>query len=130
MSASMAYPNGLPHMAKAWPGRMLRTERYGTERKNHQDPHESSCVSYPPTPVDNHEMGIHADRWMLADEQFELFVTALQGHAGRRTRIVHEQFFLPPDAEKARAYDEKTEQLRRLIAVERERWFAEQRSNA
>lgn len=29
------------------------TGRYGTERKNHQDPEENLSVSYPPKPVDN-----------------------------------------------------------------------------
>jgi hypothetical protein len=65
------------------------------------------------------------DRWMVADEQFELHISSLQAHAGRRTRLMRERWEAPPEVEAARVFEEKTEQLRRLIAVERERWFAE-----
>ena len=67
------------------------------------------------------------DRWMVADEQFELHISSLQSHAGRRTRHARERFETLPEVEEARVFEETTEQMRRVIAVERERWFAEQR---
>ncbi len=70
------------------------------------------------------------DRWMVADEQFELFVSSLQAHAGRRTRLARERVKLPAVVVADREFEEKTEQLRRVIAVERERWFAEQGKTA
>lgn len=76
------------------------------------------------------EINGRADRWMVADEQFELFVSSLQAHAGRRTRVARERCEIPAKVEAAREFEEKTEQLRRVIAVERERWFAEQEKSA
>lgn len=70
------------------------------------------------------------DRWMVADEQFELHISSLQVHAGRRTRLAREQWITPPEVEADRELEEKTEQLRRAIAGERERWLAEQRRTA
>lgn len=70
------------------------------------------------------------DRWMVADEQFELHIASLQSHAGRRTRLAREQWETPPELEAEREFEEKTEQLRRVIAGERERWLAEQRRTA
>lgn len=75
-------------------------------------------------------MDRHDDRWMVADEQFELFVASLVVHAGRRTRLARERWETPPEVEAAREFEEKTEQLRRAIAGERERWLAEQRRTA
>lgn len=122
MAWPMAYPNG---MAECYV-----TGRYETERKNHQDPDEISRFSYAPDPVDNSGMDRRADRWMVADEQFELHIASLQTHAGRRTRMLREQWVTTPEVEEARAFEEKTEQLRRVIAAERERWLAEQRRKA
>ncbi len=70
------------------------------------------------------------DRWMVADEQFELHIASLQAHAGRRTRLEREKWVTPAEVEEAREFEEKTEQLRRAIAGERERWLAEQRRTA
>lgn len=69
---------------------------------------------------------VRDDLWRVADEQFELFLASLQSHAGRRTRVALERVELPASVVEARAFAEQTEQLRRVIAVERERWFAEQ----
>lgn len=106
------------------------TGRYGTERKNHQDPDENSRFSYSPDLVDNTEFDRRVDRWMVADEQFELHISSLQVHAGRRTRLTREQWVTTPEVEAAREFEEKTEQLRRAIAGERERWLEEQRRTA
>lgn len=70
------------------------------------------------------------DRWMVADEQFELHISSLQSHAGRRTRLDRERWETPPEVEVEREFEEQTEQLRRVISAERERWFAEQRRTA
>lgn len=64
------------------------------------------------TPVDNPEIGNRTDRWILADEQFELFITALESHGGRRTRLPRERFELPEQVRHARDFEDETEQLR------------------
>lgn len=130
MTRAMAYP-----MAEAMASPIWRTqsdfdatERDGTGRNERATKTTTDIPSVLDRsgPVDNR--GI--DRWMVADEQFELFIGALQTHAGRRTRLAREQWQTTPEVEEIQAFEEKTEQLRRIVAVERERWFAELRSNA
>lgn len=109
------------------------TGRYGTERKNHQDPDENSCFPIRSTPVDNREIDplrTTSDRWMLADEQFELFIASIQSHAGRHTRLLRERWETPKALAAAQAFEEHTEQLRQVIRIERGRWLAETRRTA
>lgn len=77
-------------------------------------------------------MVIHSEPdWRLCDEWFAEFIAELEQSPVRRRRLRRERLVaLPvPDA-LAQAFQEKTEQLRRYLAGERERWLAEQGKTA
>lgn len=77
-------------------------------------------------------MVIHSEPdWRLCDEWFAEFIEQLEESPKRRRRLWRERVIALPVAETlARAFEEKTEQMRRYLAVERERWFAEQGKTA
>lgn len=66
--------------------------------------------------------------WGLSDEWFTDFITALEKSKVRRRRLRHERVVIPVRDQLARDFEHKTEQLRRVIAVERKRWLAEKRN--
>lgn len=66
--------------------------------------------------------------WTTADEWFADFISNLEESPKRRGQLWRERVVVPAKHELARAFEEKTEQLRRMIAVERERWLAESRT--
>lgn len=60
--------------------------------------------------------------WRLSDEWFASFITDLEGSVLRRRRLRREGLIpVPARVELARAFQDKTEQLRRLLAEERRR---------
>lgn len=68
----------------------------------------------------------HSDApWTTADEWFAEFIERLETSPSRRRRLWRERVEIPVRDALARSFEEKTEQLRRMIAVERERWLAE-----
>lgn len=77
-------------------------------------------------------MVIHSEPdWRLCDEWFAEFIAELEQSPVRRRRLVRESKVALPVAETlARAFQEKTEQLGKYLAGERERWFAEQGKSA
>ncbi|KTR73793.1 hypothetical protein NS234_19685 [Microbacterium oxydans] len=65
--------------------------------------------------------------WRLCDEVFAEFIEQLEETPKRRRRLWRERAIALPVTETlARAFEEKTEQMRRYLAVDRERWLAEQ----
>ncbi|MFF7293179.1 hypothetical protein ACFY9N_11675 [Microbacterium sp. NPDC008134] len=63
--------------------------------------------------------------WGLSDEWFADFVRELEESPRRRRRLRRERIFaLPVKDALAVAFQEKTEQLRRYLAAEREKWLA------
>lgn len=77
-------PNGLADGLPQWGGRMLRTERYGTERKSYQDPEENPSVPDPARPVDNRDL----HRSVRFDEDVFLWCEAV----GMSARQIAERF--------------------------------------
>lgn len=77
-------------------------------------------------------MVIHSDPdWRLSDEWFADFIEELEASPRRRTRLKREAIKALPIVDAlAMAFEEKTEQLRRYLAAERERWLAEQGKTA
>ncbi|WP_288870825.1 hypothetical protein [uncultured Microbacterium sp.] len=77
-------------------------------------------------------MVIHSEPdWRLCDEWFAEFIAELEQSPVRRRRLRRERVVALPVAETlAQAFQEKTEQLRKYLAGERERWFAEQGKTA
>ena len=69
-----------------------------------------------------------SDGWGTADEWFAEFIERLEASPRRVRFLLKERIEVPARVEVERAYQDQTEQLRRMIAVERERWLAEQRS--
>lgn len=59
-----------------------------------------------------------------AEEWFAEFIARLEDSPRRRRRLLRERVVVPARVEVERAFQEKTEQLRRMVAVERERWLA------
>ncbi|MGW9270776.1 hypothetical protein [Microbacterium sp. NPDC055599] len=69
--------------------------------------------------------------WRLCDEWFAEFIAELEQSPARRRRLRRERLVaLPVKDALAQAFQEKTEQLRRYLAGERERWLAEQGKTA
>lgn len=68
--------------------------------------------------------------WTSADYWFADFLERLENSRPRLLKLQRERVEIPEDVEAARDYEQETEQMRRVIAVERERWFAEQRKRA
>jgi hypothetical protein len=69
--------------------------------------------------------------WRLCDEWFAEFIAELEQSPARRRRLRRERLVAPPVKDAlAQAFQEKTEQLRRYLAGERERWLAEQEQSA
>lgn len=69
--------------------------------------------------------------WRLSDEWFAAFIEELEASPRRRTRMKREAIKALPISESiAVAFAEKTEQLRRYLAAERERWLADQGKTA
>jgi len=69
--------------------------------------------------------------WRLCDEWFAELIEQLEASPVRRRQLRREGTKPLPVAETlAQAFDEKTEQLRRYLAAERERWLAESRKTA
>jgi hypothetical protein len=68
--------------------------------------------------------------WGLSDEWFTEFITDLEASTVRRKRLWRERVVIPARDQLARDFEQKTEQLRRVIAVERQRWLAESRNRA
>ncbi|WP_336642072.1 hypothetical protein [Microbacterium sp. USHLN272] len=69
--------------------------------------------------------------WKLSDEWFADFIADLEASPVRRRRLRRERIFaLPVKDALAQAFQEKTEQLRRYLAGEREKWLAEQGKTA
>lgn len=66
--------------------------------------------------------------WGLSDEWFTEFITELEASKVRRRKLRRERVVIPARDQLARDYQDKTEQLRRVIAVERQRWLAESRT--
>lgn len=60
-------------------------------------------------------------QWKTSDEWFSDFIEKLESTPKRRGQLWRECVVVPPAVEVARAFQEKTEQLRRMIAVERKR---------
>lgn len=71
-----------------------------------------------------------SDDWTSADYWFADFIDRLEQSRPRLLRLQREQVEIPEAVEAARDYENETEQMRRVIAVERERWFAEQGKTA
>jgi len=57
-----------------------------------------------------------------ASEWFAEFIAKLEADPRRRRRLWRERVVLPARDELARAFQEKTEHLRRMLAVERMKW--------
>lgn len=77
-------------------------------------------------------MVIHSDPdWRLSDEWFTEFIDELEASPKRRNRAKREAIKALPIVDAlAVAFEEKTEQLRRYLAAERERWLADQGKTA
>lgn len=72
-----------------------------------------------------------SDDWRLSDEWFEAFIEDIEQNPTHRRRVLREQILAVPVKDTlARAFQEKTEQLRRYLAGERERLLAEQGQTA
>lgn len=68
--------------------------------------------------------------WTSADYWFAEFIEHLEDSRPRLLKLQRERVEIPDAVEAERDYEHETEQLRRVIAVERERWFAEQGKTA
>jgi len=69
--------------------------------------------------------------WRLCDEWFAEFIAEIEQSPVRRRRLRRELMVaLPVKDALAQAFQEKTEQLRRYLAGERERWLAEKGKTA
>lgn len=68
-----------------------------------------------------------SDGWTSADYWFADFIERLENSRPRLLNLQRERVEIPEPVEAERDYEQETEQLRRVIAVESERWFAEQR---
>lgn len=69
--------------------------------------------------------------WRLSDEWFAEFIKDLEVSPVRVRRLRRERVVaLPVKDALAQAFQEKTEQLRKYLAGERERWLAEQGKTA
>lgn len=76
-------------------------------------------------------MSIRSDGvWLTADYWFADFIEKLQQSGVRGVRLIREAVVMPDEDRAARDYEIETEQMRRVIAVERERWLAEQEKRA
>lgn len=71
-----------------------------------------------------------SEPWTSADYWFADFIERLEDSRARLLNLPREQITVPEDVEAARDYEQETEQMRRVIAVERGRWFAEQGKTA
>ncbi len=71
-----------------------------------------------------------SDPWSSADYWFADFIERLENSRPRLLNLQRERVEIPDAVEAERDYEQETEQLRRVIAVERERWFAEQGKTA
>lgn len=71
-----------------------------------------------------------SDEWTSADYWFADFIERLQLSQTRTIRLMREKVSIPSAEEAARAFTEKTEQLRKYLAAERERMLAEQGKTA
>lgn len=71
-----------------------------------------------------------SEPWTSADYWFQDFIERLGNSRARLLNLPREQVAIPEAVEAARDYEHETEQMRRVIAVERERWFAEQGKTA
>lgn len=71
-----------------------------------------------------------SDGWTSADYWFADFIEHLEESRPRLLKMQRERVEIPEAVEAARDYEQETEQLRRVIVVERERWFAEQGKTA
>lgn len=71
-----------------------------------------------------------SDGWTSADYWLADFIEHLEESRPRLLKLQRERVEIPEAVEAARDYEQETEQLRRVIAVERERWFAEQGKTA
>ncbi|KQQ65721.1 hypothetical protein [Microbacterium sp. Leaf320] len=71
-----------------------------------------------------------SDPWTSADYWFADFIEHLEDSRPRLLKLQRERVEIPEAVEAARDYEHETEQLRRVIVVERERWFAEQGKTA
>ena len=90
---------------------------YATDVRN-QDLGENPCFSYPPKPVDKWNFY----QWRTSDEGFAEFLEVLQTTTSRRRQLWREgRVPIPARTELARGYQDKTDQLCRLLAVERRR---------
>lgn len=68
---------------------------------------------------------VHPTDWGLSDEWFTDFITSLEAAPRRRARLKKERIIaLPVQDTIAIAFQEKTEQLRRYLAAEREKHTA------
>lgn len=61
------------------------------------------------------------ESWSTADDWFTEFITRLEASPKRRQQLWRERITLPVKETLARAFTDKTEQLRRYIAGEREK---------
>lgn len=62
--------------------------------------------------------------WATADEWFAEFIHNLEQSPQRRNKLWRERIEVPAKEALARAFTEKTEQLRRYLAGEREKHIA------
>lgn len=62
--------------------------------------------------------------WSTADDWFSEFITRLEQSPKRRQQLWRERIEVPAKVTLARAFTEKTEQLRRYLAGEREKDIA------
>lgn len=62
-----------------------------------------------------------SESWSTADDWFNEFITRLEASPKRRQQLWRERITLPVKETLARAFTDKTEQLRRYIAGEREK---------
>ncbi|WP_147406741.1 hypothetical protein [Microbacterium sp. CGR2] len=64
------------------------------------------------------------ESWSTADDWFTEFITNLEASPRRRNKLWRERIEVPVKVALARAYTDKTEQLRRYLAAEREKDIA------
>lgn len=68
--------------------------------------------------------------WSRSDDEFSQFIAGLARSTGRIRRLAKEQQETYPIAHvMEQTFEAQTDQLRRGIAMERARWFAEQTTN-
>jgi len=68
--------------------------------------------------------------WTSADYWFTEFLDRLDQSKPRRLNLLRERVVVPEKDQAARDYDLETEQMRRMIAVERGRQLAEREKTA